>query len=67
MDSQITSILAAIVLHNLMGKIISRLRFKLTFLYKYVDDIICTVTTYKTHNTLKISNSVNIILQFTLE
>ena len=67
MGSPISPILAQIVLDHLLDSVIPELPFQMPFLFKYVDDIICSVPTDQIQTTLNIFNSFNNKIQFTIE
>ncbi|KAK9877435.1 hypothetical protein WA026_018545 [Henosepilachna vigintioctopunctata] len=67
MGSPISNILAKIVLYHLLKKIIPKLPYSLPFIYKYVDDIFCAIPNNHEELTLKIFNSANNHVQFTIE
>ena len=67
MGSPISPILAQLVMDSLLENCIGRLSFRIPFLFKYVDDIICAVPYDKVNEILTIFNGFNPSLQFTVE
>ncbi|XP_050506278.1 uncharacterized protein LOC126884400 [Diabrotica virgifera virgifera] len=67
MGSPISPILATIILDHLIDIGISKLPFSLPFIYKFVDDIICSVPFNHIQTVQAIFNSLNQNIQFTVE
>ena len=67
MGSPLSSILATMVMDHLLDVCIPRLPFRLAFIYKYVDDIVCSVPACHTSTILDIFNSFSPHLQFTIK
>lgn len=67
MGSPISPVLALIVMDHLLDTVLPRLPFHLSFVYKYVDDIVCAVPSDMIDSTLDVFNSYSEHLQFTVE
>lgn len=67
MGSPISTILTTMVLDHLLDHVIPTLPFQLPFIFKYVDDLICSVPAEHTQTILNIFNSFNEHIQFTIE
>ena len=67
MGSPLSPILASIVMDHLLDNCIPKLPFDLPFLYKYVDDIVCSVPGCHVDTMLSVFNWFDSHLQFTVE
>lgn len=67
MGAIISPILAQYIMDDALDTCISKLPFALPFCYKYVDDVICSVPSDATNDTLLIFNSYHPKIQFTIE
>ena len=67
MGSPLSPVLATIVLDHLLDVCIPKLPFKPAFVYKYVDDVVCSVPEGHINTILTIFNGFDQHLQFTVE
>lgn len=67
MGSEVSPIAAQYVMDMVLDKCIAKLPFKIPFIKKYVDDIICAVPEQTVAYTLYILNSFHQKIQFTVE
>lgn len=67
MGSNLSPILADIVMNSLLKYVINNVDFQFPFISQYVDDIICALPNNRIEETLNIFNSFNTKLIFTIE
>lgn len=67
MGSNISPVLANIIMTKVLKHSISRLHFQPPFLFQYVDDLILSIPEGSSQSTLEIFNSYNQHIQFTIE
>lgn len=67
MGSNLSPIIARLVMDYVLDKILSTLPFEIPFIKKYVDDIICSIPTDMVDFTLRHFNGYNEHIQFTIE
>lgn len=67
MGSVVSPIIAQYVMDDFLDVCLPRLPFKMPFIKKYVDDIICAVPENEVDSTLQVFNSIHQNIQFTVE